>query len=159
MLSRGWRLFVHLLFESQIEKLTAQVERLASKDPQGYVSHPAAKLLATIYHYIVEVIPADPNSAEFQQGNTLGPDNRHWFRAKLHGRYRLFYRFSSQERIIIYAWINDENTLRKRVSKTDPYALFGTMLESGDPPTSLADLMRVSSELQEPARRRRSKLE
>src|SRR5579872_3198984 len=142
MTSKGWRLFVYPPFEAQIEKLTARVERLASKDPLGYVSHPAAKLLATIYHCIVETIPGDPNSTEFRKGNTLGPGNRHWFRAKFHGRYRLFFRFSSEKKIIIYAWINDEETLRKRGSKTDPYAVFKTMLESGDPRHSLADLMR-----------------
>ena len=43
----------------------------------------------------------------------LGPGNRHWFRAKFHGRYRLFFRFSAGQKIIIYAWVNDEQSLRK----------------------------------------------
>jgi toxin YhaV len=67
----GWRLFIHPLCQGQLEKLTALVEKLASNDPRGYTSHPAAKILATINHYIREVIPRDPNSAEFRQGNTL----------------------------------------------------------------------------------------
>ena len=135
----GWRLFIHPLCQGQLEKLTARVERLASKDPRGYSSYPAAKLLATINHYIREVIPRDPSSPEFRQGNRLGPDNRHWFRAKFHGRYRLFYRFSTQQRLIIYvlvqAWSNDEEPLRKSGSKTDAYAGFKAMLESGEPLT------------------------
>lgn len=143
----GWRLFVHPLFEVQLEKLAARVERLASKDPRGYSSHPAAKLLATINHYIREVIPRDPNSPEFRQGNTLGPDNRHWFRAKFHGRYRLFYRFSTQQRFIVYVWVNDEQSLRKAGARTDAYAMFKGMLESGEPPNSLAELLRTSKEL------------
>ena len=29
------------------------------------------------------------------------------------GRFRLFFRFDSASKVIIYAWVNDENTLRK----------------------------------------------
>ena len=146
MESRGWRLFVHPLFEAQLQKLTKRVGRLASNDPRGYASHPAAKILATIDHFIRESIPHDPNSPEFRQGNTLGTGNRHWFRAKFHGRYRLFYRFSTQHKMILYAWVDDER-LRKAGSRTDPYAVFKTMLESGNPPNSFADLLQASSEM------------
>jgi toxin YhaV len=142
MESRGWRLFNYPLFRAQLEKLVKRVERLAAADPEGYTSHPASKLLATIHHYIFDAIPRDPNAPEFRQGNTLRQDNRHWFRAKLHRRYRLFYRFSSERKVIVYVWINDEQGLRKAGSKTDPYAVFRTMLESGDPPRSFEDLLR-----------------
>jgi len=143
----GWRLFVHPLFQAQLVKLAARVEKLASKDPRGYSSHPAAKLLTTINRYMRDVIPRDPNGSEFRQGNTLGPDNRHWFRAKFHGRYRLFYRFSTRQKFIIYAWVNDEHSLRKSGAKTDAYAVFKAMLESGEPPNSFAELLRTSKEL------------
>jgi hypothetical protein len=42
-----------------------------------------------------------------------GADYRHWFRVKFSGRFRLFFRYSSQHKVIVYAWVNDENTLRK----------------------------------------------
>jgi toxin YhaV len=147
MLSHGWRLFVHPFFQAQLERLVQRVEKLASKDPRGFISHPAAKILATIDYYIREAIPRNPNGPEFRQGNTLGPDNRHWFRAKFHGRYRLFYRFSTEHKIIVYAWVNDDETLRKSGSRSDPYAVFKTMLESGEPPNSLIDLLRVCKEM------------
>jgi toxin YhaV len=147
MEARGWDLFVHPLFRTQLEKIAKRVEKLASTDPDGYVSHPAAKMLATINHYIRDAIPRDPNAPEFRQGNTLGSDNRHWFRARFHGRYRLFYRFSTEQKIIIYAWVNDEGSLRKSGSKTDPYAVFKGMLESGEPPNSFAELLRASEEI------------
>ncbi|MBV9157180.1 MAG: type II toxin-antitoxin system YhaV family toxin [Acidobacteriaceae bacterium] len=147
MKSQGWRLFVHPLFEAQLEKLTTRVEKLAAKNPRGYLSDPAAKMLATIHHYVREVIPRDPNSPEFRQGNTLGPGNRHWFRAKFHRRYRLFFRFSTQEKVIIYVWINDEGTLRKAGSKTDPYAVFKAMIEKGEPPNSFAELLQAAKEI------------
>jgi len=144
MESHGWHLFVHPLFESQLKKLTDRVARLASRDPLGYTSHPTAKMLATIHHYVRDAIPRNPNSPEFRQGNTLGAGNRHWFRAKLHARYRLFYRFSTSQKVIVYVWVNDETSLRKAGSKTDAYAVFKSMLESGDPPGSFAELMRAS---------------
>jgi len=147
MVVNGWRLFVYPLFQSQLEKLADRVQKLASQDPRGYESHPAAKLLATINHYIREAIPRDPNSPEYRQGNTLGKDNRHWFRAKFHGRYRLFYRFSSREKVIIYAWINDEMSPRKAGAKTDPYRAFRTMLESGQPPSTFGELLKKSTAL------------
>jgi toxin YhaV len=148
MEAHGWRLFVHPLFQAQLETLAKRVEKLAAADPDGYVSHPATKMLATINRFIRDLIPRDPNSPEFRQGNTLGPDNRHWFRAKFHGRYRLFYRFSTEQKIIVYAWVNDEGSLRKSGAKTDPYVLFKAMLESGEPPSSFAELMRNATEMQ-----------
>jgi len=144
----GWTLYFHPLFQQQLEKLTTQVEVLQAKDPAGYKEQPATKLLATINRHIREIIPRDPNAAEFRQGNTLGADNRHWFRAKFHERYRLFYRFSSKEKVIVYAWVNDEGTLRKAGSKTDPYAVFRAMLDSGNPPGTMAELLAVSAKVE-----------
>jgi toxin YhaV len=145
----GWRLFTHPLFAQQLERLIAQVEALAAKDPTTYGDQPATKLLATIRRHILEIIPRDPNAPEFRQGNTLGEDNRHWFRAKFHERYRLFYRFSSRDKVIIYAWVNDENSLRKAGAKTDPYTLFRNMLASGNPPSSISQLLGTSKEIPE----------
>jgi hypothetical protein len=42
-----------------------------------------------------------------------------------------FFRFDSKSRITIFAWVNDENTLRSSGSKSDPYAVFQRMLERG----------------------------
>jgi len=147
MESHGWRLFINPLLEEQLNRLKKQVAALSSEDGSVRNPHPAAKLLATISQLLRETIPRDPNAPEFRQGNTLGRDNRHWFRAKLHGRYRLFYRFSGEQKVIIYVWINDERSLRKSGSKTDPYAVFQSMLESGDPPIGLSELLRASKRL------------
>jgi toxin YhaV len=105
--------------------------------------------LATINRHIRETIPRNPGAAEFRQGNTLGSDNRHWFRAKFHERYRLFYRFSSREKVIIYAWVNDERTLRKSGSRTDPYRVFRAMLEAGDPPNTMERLLVRAKEMKD----------
>jgi toxin YhaV len=147
MVVNGWTLFQHDLFAEQLEQLIAKVEALAAQDPETYRSHPAAKLLATIEDYILKQIPRDPSSPEFRQGNTLGKDNRHWFRAKFHSRYRLFFRFSTEKKIIIYVWVNDEKSLRKASAKSDPYSLFQAMLRSGNPPQSLDHLLAASKKL------------
>jgi toxin YhaV len=149
MVVNGWRLYVHPLFEQQFRRLVEQVEALATNDPVGYKQQSAAKLLATINRHIREIIPRDPGAAEFRQGNTLGSDNRHWFRAEFHERYRLFYRFSSREKVIIYAWVNDERTLRKAGSRTDPYHAFRAMLEAGDPPNTLDQLLMRATEVKD----------
>ena len=120
---------------------------LARKDPERYRKHPATKLLTTINSHIQELIPRDPEAAEFRQGNTLAADNRYWFRAKFHERYRLFFRFSTKEKVIIYAWVNDRWIVRKAGAKTDPYRVFKAMLESGDSPQSVLELLARASEL------------
>jgi toxin YhaV len=147
VVSQGWKLHYCPQFERHYRRLVEQVGLLAAKDPTGYQKQPLTKLLDTIRRLIFETIPRDPAAPEFRQGNTLGPDNRHWFRAKFNQRYRLFYRFSSKEKVIVYAWVNDEQTLRKAGSKTDPYAVFRAMLEAGDPPGTMKDLLSRSREL------------
>lgn len=149
MEANGWRLFVHPLFQAQLTKLEKRVKWFQLAHRVGHAAYPAAKMLATINHYIRVAIPRDPNSPEFRQGNTLGPGNRHWFRAKFHGRYRLFYRFSTSQKAIVYVWVNDEGSLRKAGSKTDPYAVFQAMLEGGEPPASLAALLRASRQMED----------
>src|SRR5271168_1643963 len=146
MVVNGWKLFVHPFFHDQLIHLVEQVETLAKKNPAAYKEEAATKLLATINRLIREIIPNDPNAPEFRQGNTLGKDNRHWFRAKFHQRYRLFYRFATKEKVIIYAWVNDERTLRKSGSKTDPYNVFRALLEAGDPPSTMERLLALRSQ-------------
>ena len=143
----GWRLFQYPLFENQLNTLTETVEQLSITQPDTYRDHPKTKLLATIHRYITESIPRNPNSSEFRQGDALGPDNRHWFRAKFHQRYRLFFRFSTKEKVIVYVWVNDEFTLRKAGSKTDAYAVFKSMLNAGNLPHTFEALLKHSKEI------------
>jgi toxin YhaV len=147
MIVNGWSLYLYPLFDWQLRQLEERVASLAASDPSGYREHPATKLLATIRRTILEIVPRNPAAAEFRQGNTLGAGNRFWFRVKFHRRYRLFFRFSTREKVIVYAWVNDERTLRKSGSKTDPYRVFRSMLEAGDPPATLEDILRKASEI------------
>lgn len=85
-------------------------------------------------------VPSDPHREEYRQGNTMGPAFRHWRRAKIGRRFRRFFRFDSRSKIIIFAWVNDENTLRASGSQTHPYAVFQRMSEKGHPPDDWAML-------------------
>jgi len=82
-----------------------------------------AYLLAALKALRLDRILRDPLAAKFWQGNTLGRERRHWFRAKFGGssRFRLFFRANSRARVIVYAWVNDRDTLRKAGASSDPY--------------------------------------
>jgi len=130
----GWTLLAHPLILQQIQKLTDQVVLMRRKDPVGYKSKNATKRLAAINKLMFDVIPQDPARVEFRQGDTLGGEFSHWFRAKFFQQYRLFFRYNLRSRIIIYAWVNDDKELRAYDSKTDAYRMFSKMLKSGNPP-------------------------
>ncbi|MBF7980816.1 MULTISPECIES: type II toxin-antitoxin system YhaV family toxin [Rahnella] len=141
----GWTLLSHPLIQQQIQKLTDQVIQLRRKDPVGYKTKNASKRLAAINKLMHEVIPQDPARVEFRQGDTLGGEFSHWFRAKFFQQYRLFFRYNLRTRIIIYAWVNDDKELRAYESKTDVYRVFRKMLKSGEPPDSWAALLEAAN--------------
>ena len=146
MVVGGWTIFAHPLLLDQLERATAAVEAASAADPQGYRSTAQAKLLAMLRTLIFETIPADPTRPEYRQGDTLGRARKHWFRAKFgNGRFRLFFRFDSRAKVIIFAWVNDETTLRTYGSKTDAYHVFRGMLAKGNPPDDWTALLAASS--------------
>lgn len=147
----GWWLLSWSEFQRQFDSLLAEVERIREQDPLGYRAHPKAKLLATILRLVTEDIPADPGHKDFRQGTTLGSDYTGWYRAKFHQRFRLFFRFRSAERAIVYAWVNTESRLRKSGDKNDPCAVFRRMLDRGSPPTGFDELLSESTALRLPA--------
>lgn len=130
----GWHLVTFSAFRDPLLALAVEVSRLRRRDPTGWQASAKAKPLKRILEVILEEIPRDPASPAYEQGNTLGADARGWRRAKFLGRFRLFFRFDSRSKIIVYAWVNDENTLRKAGAASDPYAVFRAMLVAGNPP-------------------------
>ena len=138
----GWTVFAHPLFLTQLEQLISQVEILKKKDSIGYTKKNASKRLAAINKLAFEVIPQDPMRIEYRQGATLGTDRKHWFRAKFFQQYRLFFRYHAQVKMIVYVWVNDENTKRAYESSDDAYLVFRNMLESGRPPDDWEQLIK-----------------
>jgi toxin YhaV len=119
-----------------------QVEHLRHKDPENYKKKNATKRLAAIAKLAFDVIPQDPTRSEYRQGTTLGDEYKHWFRAKFFQQYRLFFRYHQESKIILLAWVNDENSKRAYESSTDAYRVFRKMLESGHPPDNWDDLFK-----------------
>lgn len=139
----GWKIFAHPVFIEQLEALVGEVEQLSNADPDGYREKKKTKLLAAVLKMGFEVIPQNPAHPMFLQGNTLGAAYRHWHRGKFfEGRYRLFFRFSSAAKVIVLAWVNDEETLRTYGSKTDAYAVFQSMLSKNRPPDEWKTLLK-----------------
>ncbi len=137
----GWTIFAHPLFLAQLEALTRQVEKLKQKDPAGFTKKNASKRLAAIAKLAFEVIPQDPSRAEYRQGSTLGEDRKHWLRAKFFQQYRLFFRYHASSKVIVFAWVNDDDTKRAFESSDDAYRVFKKMLESGHPPDDWGQLL------------------
>jgi toxin YhaV len=138
----GWRIFAHPLFLDQTEDLVRQVQTLQQKDPTGYVHRNASKRLAAIAKLAFEVIPQDPLNPQYRQGNTLGSDHKHWFRATFFQQYRLFFRCHQAAKILVFAWVNDEDTKRAYESGNDAYRVFRKMLDRGHPPDDWTELLR-----------------
>lgn len=130
----GWVLLTHPVFSQQLAELESEVARLRARDPVGYSRKNAAKRYAAILRLTRAVIPQDPAREEFRLGTTLGPEHRHWRRAKFFQQYRLFFRYHTGLRIIVYAWVNDPDTLRAYDSSDDAYRVFRRMLGRGRPP-------------------------
>lgn len=141
LIRQGWTIFAHPLFLEQLETLLEQVDAFRKKDPVGYGKKNATKRLAAITKLAFEVIPQDPSRSEYRQGNTLGDGHKHWLRAKFFQQYRLFFRYHAPSKIIVLAWVNDEETKRAYESGSDSYRVFRKMLESGHPPDDWDQLL------------------
>ncbi len=129
----GWTIFAHPLFLDQVNVGIQQAAALKLKDPRGYKKKNATKRLAAVARLAFDVIPQDPSRAEYRQG-TLGEDHKHWFRAKFFQLYRLFFRYHAPGKIIVLAWVNDDNSKRAYESSDDAYRVFRNMLAAGHPP-------------------------
>jgi len=129
----GWTVFAHPLFMTQVEALVEQVEALRKKDPTGYSKKNATKRLAAIARLAFDVIPQDPTRSEYRQVGTLGDDRKYWFRAKFFKQYRLFFRYHVAAKMIVCAWVNDDDTKCAYESGDDAYRVFRKMLEGGHP--------------------------
>lgn len=143
---KGWKIFFFQSFNEIYTELVTEVHKLRQKDSEGYKSHPKTKLLASIQKVIFNDVPGSPHHRKFTLGKTLDRKYRDWCRVK-HGlppRYRLFFRYHSAEKTIIYVWFNDELTLRRKGNRHDVYAVFQKMLDRGDIPNEYEYLIKTS---------------
>ena len=144
MQRHGWTLLFHACLVEQLKSLKAAADRAEVVDPSGFEANANVKLFRALGKLIFETVPTDPGREDYRQGNTLGTAYRHWRRAKIGRRFRLFFRYDSKAKVIVFAWVNDENTLRSAGSKSDPYAMFQKMLDRGHPPNDWSALLAAS---------------
>jgi toxin YhaV len=142
----GWGILLHPLLLDQLERVISAAETERSGRGPGEPAGANMKIAASLSQLILAEVPQDPSRSIYRQGNTLGSEMRHWMRARFgNGRFRLFFRYHSDARLIVFAWVNDSETLRTYGSRTDAYAVFRRMLESGNPPDDWQELVRASS--------------
>lgn len=144
MQRHGWNLLFHACVIEQLRNVHLAADRARRKDPEGYERNANVRLFNALTHLMLEIIPSDPGSDVYRQGNTLGPAFRHWRRAKIGRRFRLFFRYDSRARTIVFGWVNDQQTLRKAGSRSDPYRVFRQMLNAGNPPDDWQQLVDAS---------------
>lgn len=143
----GWRIYFWEGFRLQLTEFEKILEKLRNKNPSAWQKNKNAKFILRVFHIILKEVPSNPSDRVYRQGLTLGSDNKHWRRAKFYERFRLFFRYDLEEKIIIFAWLNDESTQRKAGSRTDAYSVFEAMLKKGKPPNSWNDLLAASKPL------------
>jgi toxin YhaV len=130
----GWTIFFHPLFLGQMERLVSAASIEAAKREPGEPHGPNTKLVWAIRQIVVREVPEDPSRPRYRHGGTLDEELKHWFRAKFgNGRFRLFFRYHSASRVIVFAWVNDSETLRTYGSRTDAYVVFRGMLAGRQP--------------------------
>jgi len=125
-------------YQALVNATEAEKQRLGGQQPNNL----EAKLLFAVKELVFRKIPADPMSKNNLLGNTLGVRFRSWRRVKFFQQYRLFYRFHSGKKVIVYSWFNDQDSLRSYGSKSDAYAQFAKMLAKGKPPTDFDELVK-----------------
>lgn len=131
----GWRIGFHAELLLQLEKLISAVEQERCQHPDRPPRSQPAQILAAVRQLVFVDVPQEPGRNVYRHGGTLGKHTKHWFRAKFgNGRYRLFFRYRLSDRVLIFAWVNDQETLRTYGSSTDAYAVFARMLEKDNPP-------------------------
>ena len=56
-------------------------------------------------------------------------------------QYRLFFRYHAPSKVIVFAWVNDEDTKCAYESSDDAYRVFRKILENGHPPDDWHQLL------------------
>lgn len=119
----------HDFYFQRIAKLKERVKELHGKlSDEEFRQHEIVKLAYRIREADQEIIPRDPNRPEYRLTGNLKKYRR--YKQGLQ-RYRLFFCFSNQPKIILYLYLNDEKHLRKTGDRNDPYEEFKSLVTKG----------------------------
>jgi toxin YhaV len=96
--------------------------------PAAYEAHPEVKRFLAVRLLVSDTVPSDPLDPAYLLTGALAKFRRVKGRG-LPRRYRLFFVFSDQARVIIFLFLNDDTTLRQQGARSDPYAVFSRLVE------------------------------
>jgi toxin YhaV len=128
----GWTVLFSEPFLSAYGDLSAKTRKLKHElSEEEYERHPDVKLFLTVRELTRDIIPSDPHHAGYRLHGDLSKFRRTKGRG-LPGRYRLFWVFSEQLKVIIFLYLNDSRSLRKEGDRSDPYRVFSGMVSRGE---------------------------
>ena len=137
----GWTIYFHQLFAQQYLDLRERIVKLTNNlDKEALRIHSDVKLFQSIQNLIYETIPSNPFADYFALRGSL----KRYSRVKKKGlpnRYRLFFKVFKQEQKIVILWLGYP---RKEGDKKDCYAVFSKMVNRGNFPHSLDELINFS---------------
>ncbi len=135
----GWTILFHPVFNEQWQQLLERVKSLRSRLPiEDFVQHPQVKLFKAVTIGIEEKIPTDPLASYFALRKPLDKYCR-LKKMGLPSRYRLFFKVFSQQQVIIILWLGFP---RKEGDKKDCYRVFAKMVNKGQFPVDLKDIIK-----------------
>lgn len=119
----------HEFYYQRIAVIKEQVKELRARlSDEEFNQHEIVKLAYRIRKADQEIIPQNPNRPEYRLLGKLRKYRR--YKQGLQ-RYRLFFCFSNQPKMILYLYLNDEKHLRKSGAKNDPYEKFKKLVHRG----------------------------
>src|SRR5487761_1396886 len=127
----GWHILFNEPFTTRYGDLSARVRDLKrSLTAEEYGRHPDVKLFSALYRIVYEIVPENPDHADFR----LRGDLKKFRRVKGKGlprRYRLFFMYMESAKAIIFLYVNDERSMRKQGDDDDPYERFAVLVRLG----------------------------
>ncbi len=134
MQRHGWTLLFHDHVIEQLRGLQARAERAKQDDPQGCEGYANLGLFQTLSRLILEVVPRNPSRDAYVPDSMQGQIGGHWRRVEIGRSFRLFFRYDSKARVIVFARVHEEQALRSAVSKSVHAATFAKKIGHGNPP-------------------------
>lgn len=106
MQQHGWILLFHERVVKQMRRLQTAADRAQRTGAPGSVERNAnLKLFQILSHLMLETIPSNPTRDEYHQCDTSESAHRCWRRAKIGQRIRLFFRYDSKARTVVFGLI------------------------------------------------------
>jgi toxin YhaV len=141
-----WEIYFHpQLFGQQYRELFDRVKSLKSTlSPEEFKTHPIVKLFAAINIGIESKIPSDPFASHFALTGVLKKYSR-MKKMGLPQRYRLFFKIfdTAEMKAIVIIWLGHP---RKEGDKNDCYKVFTKMVDRGEFPENLDELIATETD-------------